>query len=49
MAYSHNLLYKGIKRRDPRMCKKGAESATVSGSDLTVTIQQAIDSLKVQG
>lgn len=49
MAYSHNLIRKGIKRNDPRMCKKGAESAAVAGHDFTKTKADAIESLRVQG
>ncbi len=50
MAYSHTLTHKGIKRRDLRMCKKGAESAAVSGSGPSmVGIQQAVDSMAAQG
>lgn len=40
MAYSKTLLNKGIKRRDPRMAKKGAESAAVDGNS-TATLQEA--------
>ncbi len=49
MAYSHALTHKGIKRRDPRMCKKGAEDAAVSGADMTITIFAAVGSLATQG
>lgn len=49
MAYSHNLIRKGIKRKDPRMCKKGAEDAAVSGNNGFITANQAIGSLAIQG
>lgn len=49
MAYSHALTKKGIKRRDPRMVKKGAEDAQVSGADMSITIKQAIGSMATQG
>lgn len=49
MAYSHNLIRKGIKRRDARMCKKGGEDAQISGNNELITVQQAVGSLAVQG
>lgn len=49
MAYSHVLTYKGIKRKDSRMAAKGAASASVSSFGNMPALNQAIDSMKVQG
>jgi hypothetical protein len=43
MAYSKPLLKKGIKRRDPRMARKGAQNKAVKaagpGSDFNMALK----------
>lgn len=49
MAYSHALTYKGIKRKDARMAKKGAQSQAVKGHFGFITINLAVKSMADQG
>mgnify|MGYP001609227673 CR=1 len=49
MAYSRALAEKGINRRDARMAAKGCESAAVTSSLGSISINQAVGSVAVQG
>ena len=46
MAYSKTLLTKAVKRRDPRMARKGASDKTVKCSSPGADFSQAVKFLR---